>query len=344
MYATIHPFSDRCPDRRRGAAADPLGTVVLGAPDGAGGTVLALWPDADSAARAGAGRVYRVSDDMRGPSAGRRPMFAQVTWLNGDGDRVRADAAEHGGRHRIWPAVRDIDGIVEVFALRSDDDRIVVVGLATEPRDPRGRAADHRRDAAAAGRGPGPAARPRPGRHGPRAVGRPADGGPVVTAQLGAVRVVAGTWSVSDTRTSVGFAVGALGRTAHGTVPCSWGEVVVDASGAPVRVRAGLDLEGLDTGIAKRDADLRKPRFLDIDRHPTMTWSADRFRPTGDGGWTAEGTLSVRGTSAALTVTGRVEDADPDGAWVRVHATGVLDRTAVGIRAPADHRSAAGWR
>ncbi|WP_409329198.1 hypothetical protein [Trujillonella humicola] len=72
-----------------------------------------------------------MTDVFHGRAAGRRPLFAQLTWLNGDGDPVRADAAEHGGRDRIWPAVRDIDGIVEVLALRSADHRVVVVGMAT---------------------------------------------------------------------------------------------------------------------------------------------------------------------------------------------------------------------
>ena len=132
MYATIHAVAEAATATATSGDGDPLGTVVLADPDGPGGTLLALWPDAVSAARTGAGRVYRVSDVMRGPAAGRRPMFAQVTWLNGDGDRARADAAEHGGRDRIWPAVRDVEGIVEVLALRSDDDRIVVVGLTTD--------------------------------------------------------------------------------------------------------------------------------------------------------------------------------------------------------------------
>ena len=129
MYATIHAV----PEAATATAGDggPLGTVVLASADGPGATLLALWPDAGSAAGTGAGRVYRVSDVMHGSAAGRRPMFAQVTWLNGDGDRSRADAAEYAGRHRIWPAVRGIDGIVEVLALRSDDHRVVVVGLAT---------------------------------------------------------------------------------------------------------------------------------------------------------------------------------------------------------------------
>ena len=155
-----------------------------------------------------------------------------------------------------------------------------------------------------------------------------------MTAQLRGLPTTSGSWTVSDSRTRVTFAVGNLGRTVHGSVACSAGAVEVDASGAPAHAWCELDLNGLATGITRRDADLRKPRFLDIDRHPVMTWRCDRFVPTPDGGWTAEGTLSVRGVSAPLHVTGGPEAAGPDGEWLRVRAHGVLDRTSVGIRAP----------
>ena len=144
--------------------------------------------------------------------------------------------------------------------------------------------------------------------------------------------LAAGTWAVSDSRTRVTFHVGNLGRQAHGSVACSWGELRLDGDGRPVAVRAELDLNSLDTGIAKRDADLRKPRLLDIDRHPTMSWSADRFASADDGSWTAEGTLGVRGTAAPLSVVGTAE---ADGSWLRVRARGELDRRSVGIRAPS---------
>lgn len=153
-----------------------------------------------------------------------------------------------------------------------------------------------------------------------------------MTATVPAPVLVAGTWEVSDSRTRVTFSVRNLGRPVHGSVACRWGAVEVDGSGAPRRVTAELDLTSADTGIAKRDADLRKPWLLDIDRHPTMTWTADRFTRGEDGRWTAEGVLRVRGTSVPLTVTGPAE-LQPDGC-VRVRATASLDRTAVGIRAP----------
>jgi len=153
-----------------------------------------------------------------------------------------------------------------------------------------------------------------------------------VTAPVQAPVVAAGTWTVSDSRTRVTFAVRNFGRPAQGSVACRWGEVEIDAAGTPQRVTAEIDLESVDTGIAKRDADLRKPWLLDIDRHPTMTWSAARFTREDDGRWTADGVLGLRGTSVPLTVTGPAEVL-PDG-WVRVRATASLDRTAVGIRAP----------
>ncbi|TQN42341.1 polyisoprenoid-binding protein YceI [Blastococcus colisei] len=153
-----------------------------------------------------------------------------------------------------------------------------------------------------------------------------------MTAGVQTPVVAAGTWTVSDSRTRVTFAVPNFGRPAHGSVACSWGELVVGDAGVPVRVRAELDLDSLDTGIAKRDADLRKPRLLDIDRNPTMTWSADRFSAREDGRWIAEGVLHVRGTSAPLAVIGVVE-ITAEG-WLRVRATAALDRTAVGLRAP----------
>jgi len=153
-----------------------------------------------------------------------------------------------------------------------------------------------------------------------------------MTAPLRALVLTAGTWRVSDSRTRVAFAVRNFGLVVHGTVACASGEVELDADGSPVRAFARIDLESVDTGIARRDLDLRKPRLLDIDRHPVMTWSADRFTPTVDGAWRAEGVLAVRGTSAPLVLTGTPE---PEGEWLRIRATGELDRTTVGIRVPS---------
>ncbi|WP_158544870.1 YceI family protein [Blastococcus sp. TF02-09] len=139
------------------------------------------------------------------------------------------------------------------------------------------------------------------------------------------------TWAVSDSRTQVRFTVRNLGLPVRGSVALSCGEVEVDADGVPVRARAEFDLGTLDTGITRRDLDLRHPRFLAVDRQPVMVWTCDRFTRLGDGSWLAAGRLSVRGTATPLEVAAVAEGAD-GGTMVR--AAAVLDRLAVGIRAP----------
>ncbi|WP_164704373.1 hypothetical protein [Blastococcus litoris] len=136
MRATIHSYR-----RPPGAGTDPAGILRAVVADGAEpagavvvehlsgdeGTVVAFWPD--EAERPG--RVHDLVDGFDGAAAGRTPLFAQLTWLNGAGDPDVARAAERGGRERIHPVVRDVDGLVGVQVFRSPDDRIVVLGLAT---------------------------------------------------------------------------------------------------------------------------------------------------------------------------------------------------------------------
>ncbi|KJK50664.1 hypothetical protein UK23_09715 [Lentzea aerocolonigenes] len=139
-----------------------------------------------------------------------------------------------------------------------------------------------------------------------------------------------GVWQADLTRSSASFQVGNLGRKAHGTVPVTAGSVEIDANGQLQGVHGTLDLGAIDTGIAKRDLDLRKPSLLDLDRHPVMTFTATSCRPAQNG-WEVTGTLHARGTSTELG--GFVELSTRDGETVMT-ATARLDRRTLGIRAP----------
>ena len=135
MHATLHPYQRSADagtdplDVVRTDGAEPSGAIVVEHRPGTDGTVVALW--ADHAVAPAGTRTYHLVDRLDGVAAGRTPLFAQLTWLNGTGDPAVARAAERGGRERIHPAVRDVEGLVGVLVLRSEDDRIVVVGLAT---------------------------------------------------------------------------------------------------------------------------------------------------------------------------------------------------------------------
>jgi hypothetical protein len=127
VFATVHPY--RRPADAGTVPPDAAGAIVVDHRDGDEGTVVALWAD-EAHAPAGI-RAHRLVDRFDGVAAGRTPLFAQLTWVNGAGDPDVARAAERGGRDRIHPAIRDVDGLVGVLVFRSADERVVVVALAT---------------------------------------------------------------------------------------------------------------------------------------------------------------------------------------------------------------------
>jgi polyisoprenoid-binding protein YceI len=139
-----------------------------------------------------------------------------------------------------------------------------------------------------------------------------------------------GRWTVDPARSTATFRVRSLGRTVTGNVPITEGTMDVDESGRPRAISGSLDLGAVDTGNPRRDKDLRKPRFLDLDRYPAMTFAADSITAS-PAGWRVTGTLGVRGTSVRLA--GDAAASSQDGsATVTAHTQ--LDRRALGIRAP----------
>jgi polyisoprenoid-binding protein YceI len=139
-----------------------------------------------------------------------------------------------------------------------------------------------------------------------------------------------GRWVLDVARSTATFRVASLGRTVAGTVPFIEGTVDTGPDGLPSAITGSLDLGAIDTGNARRDADLRKPRFLDLDAHPTMTFTADTVTAS-PAGWTVTGRLSARGTSVRLA--GDAELSRQDQSATLTGRTR-LDRRALGIRAP----------
>jgi polyisoprenoid-binding protein YceI len=143
------------------------------------------------------------------------------------------------------------------------------------------------------------------------------------------VELAAGRWTVDPAHSTAAFRVGTLGRAVTGTVPITEGTVAIDGGGRPSAITGSLDLGAIDTGNARRDKNLRKPKLLDLDRHPTMTFAADTITAS-PAGWQVTGHLTARGASVRLA-----GDADASGqdqtATVTAHTR--LDRRALGIRA-----------
>lgn len=144
-------------------------------------------------------------------------------------------------------------------------------------------------------------------------------------------RPASGTWTMIGPATA-GFRVMNFGvSTVAGSIPVLSARVDVAEDGRIGDLVAVLDVGAIDTGHARRDADLRKPHLLDLDRHPRMTFSGQRV-DVRDGGWSLVGLLTVKGTTAEVALD--VTAAGLDDGTVRVVATGHLDRRDFGIRAP----------
>ena len=92
-----------------------------------------------------------------------------------------------------------------------------------------------------------------------------------------------------------------------------------------------VSVAGIDTGNDRRDKDLRKRGFLDVQNHPVVRVAVTDVTPTSDG-WAAEALVHARGRSAPVALTVQPADDGEEGPVVRV--TGRLDRAPLGIRAP----------
>ena len=125
--------------------------------------------------------------------------------------------------------------------------------------------------------------------------------------------VSAATWRIDPDHTSIQFKVRHLMvSNVKGVFHKFDGTVDLDDKDI-TRSRASvtIDTNSVDTGVVKRDEDLRSGNFLDVAKFPTMTFvarkvsrnGADKIRVTGDltiHGITREVVLEVDGPSSAV--------------------------------------------
>ena len=121
MHATVRtPDSDQ----RTGT---PLLRRVLTDPAGRSVLEVCLWaeePAPDESA-------WRVFARHLGRAAGEQPVAAQLVRFDGPRDAATVAASRRAGTERIWPAVRDLDGLVDVLVLERPDGAELVVSSAT---------------------------------------------------------------------------------------------------------------------------------------------------------------------------------------------------------------------
>jgi cytochrome b561/polyisoprenoid-binding protein YceI len=94
------------------------------------------------------------------------------------------------------------------------------------------------------------------------------------------------------------------------------------------KVTVAIDMASVGTGDAQRDESLPSGDFFDTAEHPKATFTAAKFRKTGEGKYVADGTLDLRGVKKPLSLPFTLK-IDGDTATARGVTT--LDRTTFGV-------------
>ncbi|BDG02768.1 YceI family protein [Anaeromyxobacter oryzae] len=159
---------------------------------------------------------------------------------------------------------------------------------------------------------------------------------PVLLAMVPALALAqATTWNLDPVHTQTTFGVRHLViSTVRGEFKKTSGVVMLDEQD-PTKssVEATIDATTINTREDKRDADLKSPNFLDVQKYPTITFKStkvvkdgDRYKVTGD--------LTIHGVTkpAVLDATLSPEVKDPWGGTRRgIQASTKINRQDYGL-------------
>ena len=125
---------------------------------------------------------------------------------------------------------------------------------------------------------------------------------------------VSGDYTIDVAHTRIGIrARHAMVTTVRGAFTDFSGEAHLDAAkpgASTVSIR--IATASIDTGQADRDAHLRSPDFLDVDRHPEIVFTSTDVEQLDEGVYEVAGDLSIRDVtrpvSVEFTLTGSARD------------------------------------
>ncbi len=146
---------------------------------------------------------------------------------------------------------------------------------------------------------------------------------------------VAGDWVIDGLHTSVAFATRHLLTAMRGRFRSVAGTVLIATDPAESRTEVRIEAASIDTAHPKADEHLRGPKFLDVERHPALTFVGAGARPAGADSWVLPGHLTVRDITLPLELAvrflGAVRHPSLPVAKMSFEATGELRRDDFGV-------------
>jgi len=126
-----------------------------------------------------------------------------------------------------------------------------------------------------------------------------------ILALAPAVSALAAEWRIDDDHSNAYFSIQHLTVSkVRGTFNTMAGSLITDdKTGAVTDLRFTVEVKSIDTGVVKRDDDLKSPNFFDIAKFPTMTFASKTITDAGAGTMLVTGDLTIHGVTNPVKVT-----------------------------------------
>lgn len=114
----------------------------------------------------------------------------------------------------------------------------------------------------------------------------------------------AGSWQIDPNHSAAQFSVRHLGiSTVRGAFTKVSGNAKYDP-GDPSKdsIEVNIDASSVDTRVEMRDKDLRSPRFLDVEKFPTITFRSKQVKAGGAGKLQIVGDLTIHGVAKEVSL------------------------------------------
>ena len=111
------------------------------------------------------------------------------------------------------------------------------------------------------------------------------------------------TYRFDPSRSTIGFSVHQFLGTTAGKFTKFEGKIDIDREHPESSsVSAKIDVRSIDTGIAKRDNDLRSAEFFNVAKYPEITFKSRSVKQTGAQSGDIVGDLTMHGVTKPITL------------------------------------------
>jgi polyisoprenoid-binding protein YceI len=119
----------------------------------------------------------------------------------------------------------------------------------------------------------------------------------------GAEAPAPGTYDFDTAHSTVSFAVRhMMVSKVRGHLDPPSGSFTIAEDPTESSVEVALDWSTVNTGDEKRDAHLKSSDFVDVEKHPTISFSSTAVRHIKDERWAVDGLLTVQGVVKPVTL------------------------------------------